>query len=701
MSLRALSAFVLVVLLSLAVCGAESWRSKVAPSVLRWVDSGATTERELLLRLAAAGGAGSASSSYAGASHVAWLVDDRAMASEMELWAQWVDSFALRRASASPWEIGLPYVHALRSVLVRTSVGGARQLAQLGSVAAILDATAGVPAPGVFSPGESSGASSTPPSPNSFLSCGLVAGSDLEAWMSALGWRYVSLADVGFSESLDTPLTLSATEPSAAVDHEVVGLAMPDETRRWIESGGVALADALASASWASARAFSPTVVDLVCLVEAMGQAGADAAGIATVAIRGELVNLYILLRSAAGAGWASLAMPGVGVSTTQDALPRGEAPGEVTATPGSYVDRVVVQWQSVPGGSSYEVLRAQPGSGTYEPIGIASGNSFEDTEVESCLRYAYATRLIDPSGVGMESRGVVGFIGEVPMPSSSIWTDGGVEPGAIRIEWTPSEGATRYQLMRTEPMTDKPQVAAQQYLVYDGVEPNFVDTDVIAGQRHLYRVFSLNGCGKSELSDPTQGAALYELPPDTTRLDPPAWVEATRGRPYERVELSWRAAPGATGYRVLRAPSYQGAYAIVAETNQTSWTDRDVVLCGDYWYRVQSVAGTTSSEPSPVIYGSYGYRPEAPEGVHATSGTYGNSIVLTWQPMADAQQYNVARAPAHNGPFATIADGIIGTTYVDLGLVPGQEFWYKVRASNACGCSGDLGPVYGATAPK
>ena len=68
---------------------------------------------------------------------------------------------------------------------------------------------------------------------------------------------------------------------------------------------------------------------------------------------------------------------------------------------------------------------------------------------------------------------------------------------------------------------------------------------------------------------------------------------------------------------------------------------------------------------------------------------------------MAVAVAYDVSRAAAREGPYATIAESVPTTSFVDEGLVPGQEFWYKVKASNPGGCSGDLGPAYGATSRK
>ena len=104
------------------------------------------------------------------------------------------------------------------------------------------------------------------------------------------------------------------------------------------------------------------------------------------------------------------------------------------------------------------------------------------------------------------------------------------------------------------------------------------------------------------------------------------------------------------------------------------------------------------TSDTSPTVYGSFGDRPPGPEGLQATLGAYETSIRLEWNATPDALVYHIMRAPAEDGPFAGIGSTTSDLSFVDQGLPPGQEFWYKVKASNPCGCSGDRGAVKGTT---
>jgi fibronectin type 3 domain-containing protein len=481
--------------------------------------------------------------------------------------------------------------------------------------------------------------------------------------------------------------------------YQVVGLGIDETTRRTASSLGVSVS-ALLQGEWGGGEVASLSTAALAWLVDALRQTGADTAVLSSVSTAGGSFPVYVFLRSETTLGLASLSGAGNGEQVGGPALSRAAAPTGVSATRGAHADRVFLDWEGAAGVGQYEILRSAATSGMFEPIGVSGAAGFDDVDIETCTTYWYRVRALANGGAGLESSASSGYVGLVTRAVERIWTSTNA-PGEIRVEWTPADGATGYRLMRTQPMSDKPKVAAQQYAVHEGKDPWFSDKDVVAGQKYLYRVFALNGCGESELSPQTDGMAMVELPPDRGRLNPPTWVEATRGRPYERVLVSWRAVPGAESYRIVRAMEYRGPYEVAYETRSTSWDDMDVILCGDYWYRIQSLSGADESAPSVTAYGSYGYRPEAPGGVRASAGTFAQSIEITWQVMPDAITYVVSRAPSRDGPYAVIADGLTTTSLIDEGLVPGQEFWYKVKAANPCGCSGDRGPAYGATTTK
>lgn len=75
---------------------------------------------------------------------------------------------------------------------------------------------------------------------------------------------------------------------------------------------------------------------------------------------------------------------------------------------------------------------------------------------------------------------------------------------------------------------------------------------------------------------------------------------------------------------------------------------------------------------------------PPAPLGVTATALGDGR-VALTWAASFGATRYTVKRAPAPDGPFEPIAEGLIATTYTDK-AAPGGTATYLVVAVNAQG---------------
>jgi len=97
--------------------------------------------------------------------------------------------------------------------------------------------------------------------------------------------------------------------------------------------------------------------------------------------------------------------------------------------------------------------------------------------------------------------------------------------------------------------------------------------------------------------------------------------------------------------------------------TSQTSDTRR---------YRAVQVS---SPPPSP---------PPAPTGLTATGGM--GQIGLNWDPVPEAISYRLKRSASSTGTCTTIANGILGTSYVISALGTNATWYYKVSSVNAVG---------------
>ena len=91
------------------------------------------------------------------------------------------------------------------------------------------------------------------------------------------------------------------------------------------------------------------------------------------------------------------------------------------------------------------------------------------------------------------------------------------------------------------------------------------------------------------------------------------------------------------------------------------------------------------------VSSGSTCAPPSTPTGLNATSGN--TQVALTWNASFGAASYNVKRATASGGPYATVASPST-TGYTDNNVVNGTTYFYVVSAVNNCGETANSGEV-------
>ena len=83
---------------------------------------------------------------------------------------------------------------------------------------------------------------------------------------------------------------------------------------------------------------------------------------------------------------------------------------------------------------------------------------------------------------------------------------------------------------------------------------------------------------------------------------------------------------------------------------------------------------------------------PAAPTGLTAYAGN-GRALLL-WTGSAGASGYNLKRAPASGGTYATIATNLTGSSYLDTGLSNGMAYYYVISAAGLWGESSNSSSV-------
>lgn len=156
------------------------------------------------------------------------------------------------------------------------------------------------------------------------------------------------------------------------------------------------------------------------------------------------------------------------------------------------------------------------------------------------------------------------------------------------------------------------------------------------------------------------------------------------------QIKVEWKPELSATHYILERATASSGPYTVLSSNwGPARYTDKAVTNGIPYYYRVKAVNPVGASPVSLVSSARPGTA--APKNLNVTAFS-SNQIKLTWDSVSGADSYNVKRATASTGPFATIATGVTGTSYYattrysDTGVSPGTTYYYLVSAVNAFG---------------
>ncbi len=79
---------------------------------------------------------------------------------------------------------------------------------------------------------------------------------------------------------------------------------------------------------------------------------------------------------------------------------------------------------------------------------------------------------------------------------------------------------------------------------------------------------------------------------------------------------------------------------------------------------------------------------PAAPAGLIATASS--KAVTARWLPSFGATGYDLLRSTSINSGYTVLASNLTGTSYVDTTAALGTNYYYRVRAKNSAGTSGD-----------
>jgi fibronectin type 3 domain-containing protein len=168
-----------------------------------------------------------------------------------------------------------------------------------------------------------------------------------------------------------------------------------------------------------------------------------------------------------------------------------------------------------------------------------------------------------------------------------------------------------------------------------------------------------------------------------------PANFSATQGTICSHTRLSWSPVPGAVSYDVFWGYGNTPSLRYYVDTTTSTFFDYGAIsqLGEPLWFWVSANTSCGGGNLSPGVQGSRAPIILPATNVQASDNASCNSIFLTWDASETATDYVIYRSTNSNGSNATFLGNTTDTTLTDsVGLVPGQTYYYMVRAENRCG---------------
>lgn len=396
--------------------------------------------------------------------------------------------------------------------------------------------------------------------------------------------------------------------------------------------------------------------------------------------------------------------------------------PAELSASAGTYDDRVSVTWSEVEDVSRYLLERAMSSDGPFSTLTETAATFYEDYDVSLNTRYWYRLKSCVGQVCSTWSEATSGFAmpGEhAPSAPMTVSASRGDHANKVVVSWGEVFDAVSYQVYRADDQFGAYEFRGQS------VTTRYEDGAVVPGESYWYRVRSCGADACGGLSTEAawgfaQVAPSPEMPPS-----PPRVVNASAGEHREKIRISWTSSIGATLYEIYRLdappgdpgddpspndPPQLGDYRLIGETAGVTFDDmhhgtgNPLDPCRDYWYRVRARNEAGASEFS---YATSGHRgtlmvdSAPPPNLRVSYRTHDEKIEARWDAIDGAKEYLLEYSTDGEGWSEAYrgAEKSYAHKYVHSEDIPQAEQDYLYRVSG-CG-DGDCGCTAPSTVPE
>jgi len=242
----------------------------------------------------------------------------------------------------------------------------------------------------------------------------------------------------------------------------------------------------------------------------------------------------------------------------------------------------------------------------------------------------------------------------------------------------------------------------------------SYGDSGLAPGTKYYYKVKAYNSSGESAYSNVDDATTDPELVPQIAVSPNTISVSCELGQsPAAETFDVWNSGTGTLAYNVtdnssmisVSPASGTSAGSSDAQTHTITFSS-GAAPAGVYDRTITIEDNGSGAANSPVTIAvqitiTEPTAPPAPSGL-AAAALSSSEIGLTWNDVADEDEYEIARSP-DGTDWTTLAPLVVGAdvvTATDSGLDAGTTYYYKIRAKNAVGASPYSATVSATTEP-
>lgn len=355
--------------------------------------------------------------------------------------------------------------------------------------------------------------------------------------------------------------------------------------------------------------------------------------------------------------------------------------PDVVSATDGTFTDKVRVTWSTVLGATAYTVWRGtnSQSGGAVSIGGDVTTTNYDDATVENATLYYYWVKAKNASltsAFSMPDSGYSRLISPFGVSASD-----GIFSDKVRVIWTRSAKASAYLIYRHIANDAN---TAQILVVLPGTQTganqfSYDDTSATPETNYYYWIKATNSVCDSPLSASDSGwkgvaPSVTTQPESQTKLPGAPVTFSITAAGSAPLSYQWQK----NGVNIAGATAASFTIGSVAERDEGAYRCLVINLC----------ESTLSAEANLTVIdvGTLA----TPTQVRASDGIYTHMIQVTWTVVSGASFYEVWRSANNNTANASNLGTTVTTTYDDLAAAttPGTIMYYWVKAKTATALS-------------